>query len=89
MSNIFQNIKDRVDFIALVRFADLILTASDLPSVRLTTNAPPVLKFMKIISNASAVGNTEIIPTKLIDTERTDKIMNTKINSIFTSAIKL
>jgi len=68
MSNIFQDIKDRIDLRDLVRFYGLDVNClscarlADLPSARFTTSELPLLKSMKIISTASAVGNTETIP---------------------------
>ena len=69
MSNIFQDIKDRVDFRDLVSYYGLDVNRlsyarlADLPSARSTTNATRLLKSMKIITIASAVVSMEIIST--------------------------
>jgi|GEM_PF-5311733 len=70
-TNIFQDIKDRVDLRDLVRHygldvnrgVRLICFAKRQPAARFTTSATLALKSMKIITTASAVGSMEIMLT--------------------------
>ena len=70
-TNIFQDIKDRVDLRDLVRYygldvnrgVRLICFAKRQPAAPFTTSATPLLKSMKIITTASAVVSTEITLT--------------------------
>ena len=69
MSNVFQDIKDRVDLRELVRYYGLDVNCLSyarlavLPAARFTTNGRPALKSMKIISIASGAALTEITST--------------------------
>ena len=84
MSNVFQDIKDRVDFRELVRYYGLDVNClscarlADLPSARFTTNGRPALRSMKIISIASGAVLMETISTlyKSCSEERTSKQPN-------------
>lgn len=68
-TNIFQDIKDRVDLKDLVRYYGLdvnCLSCARLaasPAARFTTSATLLLKSMKIITTASSVVSTEIMLT--------------------------
>jgi hypothetical protein len=81
MSNVFQDIKDRVDLRELVRYYGLDVNCLScarpavLPAARFTTNGRPALKSMKIISIASGAVLMEITSTlcKSCSVERTSK----------------
>jgi hypothetical protein len=92
MSNVFQDIKDRVDFRELVRYYGLDVNCLScarlavLPAARFTTNVHPALRSMKIISIASDAVLTEITSTlyKSCSEERTSRLPN---ESVMTSGL--
>ena len=89
MSNVFQDIKDRVDLKELVRYYGLDVNCLScarlavLPAARFTTRERPALRSMKTISIVSGAVLTEITSTlyKSCSEERTSKQQSVSVTT--------